>query len=725
VNPLVRPAVHKPLLAIGPIAWIAILSALACGPEDVEPRAPEARPKQTVPAAAEPAPLRNVVLITLDTVRADALGSYGQILPSSPHLDRMAVEGVRFDQVVTSAPSTLPSHATLLTGKQPYAHGARSNAGYALAPGNVSLAEVLRDRGYRTGAEIAASVIARQTGLDQGFESYRDPFSQTVARLRIRIEGPEGERSIEVPQRRAPDITDGGIAFVREHHEEPFFLWLHYFDAHRGLFPPPLPFADQIPESRYHAEVLAIDDQIGRLREVLVDLDLRERTLVVVTSDHGEGLGEHGEISHAYYVYDTTMRVPLILWGPSSIGSGRVIEPLVRTVDVAPTILEWLALPPLEDVQGVSLLGLLDGRSSDLNLTGYGEALDFVAFGTSPLRFVREGRWKYIHKVGPELYDLERDPGEKDDMIERRGEVAAHLRARLEELIAAAPPKPRGAEIELDEETRSQLLALGYVDMPPPAVLEDERASLEPKGIDPRDATRDVTILSEAMGAKQAERWVLCVEKFGGLWEKYGHVFFGRHLADCQVEVGDFAAVAEVLDAVAGLAPAEPELLTRLADAQMRIGAGAAAERRLKEALAADRCTASARAVLAILAFSRGRYVEQIAILNEGAETCPENIDVLNNLAWALATLPDANLRDGPRAVRLALRAVELDRRPDAGHLDTLAVAYAEVGDFDRAVEVAGRAIAIERLRRPPVQLAVLRQHLARLEAREAVRDPE
>jgi arylsulfatase A-like enzyme len=238
----------------------------------VEVEAPKAeapdRIVATTPQAPEaltsPAPLRNVILITLDTVRADALGCYGQELPSSPALDRMAAEGVRFEQVVSSAPSTLPSHASILTGKQPYAHGARANAGYALAPDNVSLAEVLREHGYRTGAEIAASVISRQTKLDQGFESYRDPYSRDANRRVVRTGAP-GKPTRELTERDAREITDRGIEFLREHRDEPMFLWLHYFDAHRSVHSGAREFAQDIPESRYHASILSIDRQIDRL----------------------------------------------------------------------------------------------------------------------------------------------------------------------------------------------------------------------------------------------------------------------------------------------------------------------------------------------------------------------------------------------------------------------------------------------------------------------------
>jgi arylsulfatase A-like enzyme len=208
---------HRELFIAGSVLLFATLVGLpGCGAEE-----------SGAPSAYDPSratPIRNVILITLDTVRADALGSYGQELPTSPVLDMMAAEGARFERVITSAPSTLPSHATILTGKQPYAHGARANAGYALAADNVSLAEVLLEQGFRTGAEVAAAVIGRQARLDQGFESFRDTYSEDVERTRVEVRLPGGTQQVELPERRAKEITDRGLEFLRAHRTEPMFL---------------------------------------------------------------------------------------------------------------------------------------------------------------------------------------------------------------------------------------------------------------------------------------------------------------------------------------------------------------------------------------------------------------------------------------------------------------------------------------------------------------------
>ncbi len=413
----------------------------------------------------------NLLLITMDTLRADALGVYGQPLPASPEIDRLANSGVLFEHVMTSHSETLPSHATIFTGKWPFAHGIRSNAGYLLSEHHVTLAEVFRRRGYRTGAEIAAPVLRQETRITQGFEHYRDINRPGVERKLVRYKtGKVREREHKI--RTAKNITDRAIDFLRQSAGDSFFLWLHYFDPHSPYAAPAL-FNVRIPESPYHAEVASADHEIGRLVREVDRLGLRGRTLIVVTSDHGEGLEEHDEPSHSFYVYDTTMRVPLIFAGLGLPASVR-IPSLVRTVDIAPTVLELMGMPVLEGIQGVSLAPLLSGDEAELALTGYGESTRLTAtFGIPVLRTIRKGRWKYIHKVNPELYDVVADPGELADSASAHPEIVEQMRADLEALLADAPPTPDDARAVLDSQTAAQLMALGYVARSPAFSIGD------------------------------------------------------------------------------------------------------------------------------------------------------------------------------------------------------------------------------------------------------------
>jgi arylsulfatase A-like enzyme len=680
-------------------------AAIACGRQEAPE--PETRP--------------SVVVITLDTARADALGTYGQQLPTSPRIDRMAAEGVLFEQVVASAPSTFPSHATIFTGQQPYSHGVRSNSGYRLSEANTTLAEVLRQNGYRTGAEIAAPVLKREQRLDQGFDVYRDPRAvQSVLEA--------AADSLERPSRRnerdAVDVTARGLEFLRENAERPFLLWLHYFDPHHPHQPPPafrIVFADP-----YFGEIRHVDAQIGRVLDEIERLGLRSRTLVVLTADHGDGRGEHGEETHSFFIYDSTIRVPLVLWG-AGLPRGVRVRSLVRLVDVTPTVLDLLGLPALADVQGQSLRPLLESPAEDLRLTGYGESIEVLTnFGADVLRFVRVGNWKYIHKLEPELFDVGADPGETRNLASQYPERVESLRERLEQLIAAAPPKPDDAEVALDSETLAQLEALGYVGGAAPSELHDELATLELSGPDPVSRTEDIRNLSIAQGELLVGDLVKAELLHGQLLARNPDsvtVLYG--LTRALIGLERYSEAAPLLRRMVELEP--KSALNRLTLGQTLVQSGELeeAESALRQALVLDDCAVMARLHLSELMRAGDRFAEQRAVLEQGDDACLHSVIVRNALAFALATSPDEDLRDGARALSLAEVIVTETRGEHPDYVDTLAAAYAEAGDFERAVAEQRRAIAmIEGEDLPDDVRRSFERHLAVYEAGGALRGP-
>ena len=632
----------------------------------------------------------NLVLITLDTTRADALGTYGQIRKTSPNLDRLAAGGVLFEQVTTSNPETLPSHATIFTGKWPFTHGVRANSGYVLSEQNVTLAEILRSRGYRTGAEVAAMVLRRESLITQGFDHYRGADSPGVRLKEVKYTRGQ-QRTVTKPMRIGADITSGGIEFLRRNRNREFFLWLHYFDAH-DPYSAPVPFSSMFPDSPYHAEVASADHQMGLVIEELDRLELRDETLIVVTADHGEGLYEHDEPSHSYFVYDTTMHVPLVLAGLRSLPAGLRVSSPVRTVDIVPTVLDLMGLPAPDETQGVSLRPLVSGRKTDLSLTGYGESTRFLTtFGLTPLRFIRQGRWKYIHKVNPELYDIVADPAERTNLMTRHPDVAERLLADLREMLRRAPPKPDDAESAVDAATAAQLAALGYVaHSPAPDLGAGE--SLELSGRDPVSTIRDTELISVAMGLIQREEFGEALKRLEQIEDRYPDSRFILDLA---------ASTLQGLE---------------------RYDEAAAARRRILEL---DPCDEQARDKLSFDLRERGRYDELLAVLGRGAAECPDSLPNLNNYAWALATLPGAELRDGAKAVRIIRSALAQRGERDPAYLDTLAAALAETGDFDEAVRIESEAL--QRLRAagaPGELLAELEAHLESYRAHSPVRAP-
>jgi len=705
VHALPFPLALRVLRTLGVLLTLPVLLS-ACGPAE----------------EISDAPL-NLVVLTLDTVRADALGVYGQKLPTTPNIDAMAADGIVFRQAVTSAPSTFPSHSTLFTGKQPYVHGVRANAGYVLSEENVTLAEVLRAEGYRTGAEIAAPVLARSRHLDQGFEAYHDPVTMETGLERMDA----GTADLRQNNRDAEDITEAGIEFIRAHRDSPFFLWLHYFDAHQTHDPPP-EFRSRVAGSQYLAEVARIDHQLGRLIDEIEKLGLRSRTLVVVTADHGEGSGQHGEATHSFFVYDSTIRVPLIFWGPDLIPRGRQVDALVRLVDVMPTLLGLLKLEVPGGSQGVSLEPLLADPEVDLDLVAYGESVEpTTSFGSSVLRYVRQGRWKYIHKVDLELYDVEADPRELDNLAAEHPEIVERLQGLLEAMIREAPAKPGDAEVQMDEATLIQLQALGYVGGAAAEGLEDEVAALEVRGPDPATRVEDVRKLAMAYGqllsehADNAERLFReVVENNPGSPSPLDGL-----IKAVQAQGKDDESIVLLRRAIELDSPKSVEHAIRLAGILRQRNELIEAQVLLRGVLVADSCVVVARLHLAEIRRQEKDYAAQRAVLEDGPADCAGSVKVRNAIAYLLSTSPADDVRDGVRALELAQEAVRETGGQHPDYIDTLACAYAELGQFGAAQQQMRQVLVLLEGHKVPDELReVYERHLARVKAGEPIREP-
>jgi arylsulfatase A-like enzyme/Flp pilus assembly protein TadD len=620
---------------------------------------------------------------------------------------------VLFEKCSASAPSTLPSHASILTAKYPYNHGARANARYRLAKSNVTLAERLAEAGFATGAETSAMVLARRTQINQGFAHYRDVDAADAGVL-VGVTGP--------PTRGASEITRRGIEFVRGHREQPFFLWLHYFDPHKPYLPP-TEFLRRFSDSPYHGEVAYVDRQLGLLIDALASEGLAENTLVVLTSDHGEGLGDHGEDTHSAFVYESTMRVPLVFWGPRELASGHRVGAPVRSVDVAPTILDWLGLPPLADVDGASLLPLLRGYRAFTDRTAYGEALELgLRFGTSILRFVREGRWKYVHKVRPALYDLEADPGEQVDRASEEPERVEALRERLRELLADAAGTPEDAVVAIDARTAEQLVALGYAGSGPALAVDREIETLEVSGVDASDLVADMLLYNRAAGLVMDDRPADALEILDVMAERYPESSLILELRlEAHVTLGDADEAFALLRQGIALDPDNHRYWHNLFEIHLQRGEQAEALEALRGYHERWPCDMDERIRWANLTAKLVGRRAQLAILEQGLELCGPEPELQNDIAFVLATAADPELRDVPRAVSLAEQAAAR-LGDDAAVLDTLAAAYAADGRMEAAVATARRALAAaRRAGYSEAATAVLREHAEKLERGEAI----
>jgi arylsulfatase A-like enzyme/Tfp pilus assembly protein PilF len=427
--------------------------------------------------------------VSLDTTRADRLGCYGHAAASTPHLDRWAREGVVFERALTPVPVTLPAHASLLTGLLSHRHGARDNTHYRLPEGPETLAGRLAEAGYDTAAVVAAAVLDRQFGLDRGFGTYDDAVS--------------GER-LEVAERDATAVTDRALSVARDL-TPPFFLFVHYYDPHAD-YEPPAPFSERFRSSPYDGEIAYVDQQLGRLRRELQALGRLEDTVVVVTGDHGEGLGEHGEATHGVFLYQSTLHVPLIVVAPGLWPAGTRVREMVSLVDVAPTLLELAGLPPAPGLDGRSLAGLVKGAPAGARWLPLESEYGFNSFGWAPLAGLTDGRWKWIGAPEPELYDLESDPGEGRNLAADRPTERDRLAARWREQVTEDRRSPLDASGLEGSERLARLAALGYVTTPAGASRDDDALPDPKRAIADLDAINRALGLLEAGQASQAER---------------------------------------------------------------------------------------------------------------------------------------------------------------------------------------------------------------------------
>lgn len=390
--------------------------------------------------------------MTLDTTRADRLGCYGYSAAGTPNLDALAARGVRFAQAQSTAPITLPAHASMFTGLYPPVHGVRYNGTFRVADERRTLAELLKDAGYATGAVPAAFPVAADTGLAQGFDSYQDLFS-----------GPDRATLPDTAQRPAADVSRRGEAWLREHARDRFFLWLHFYDPH-DPYEPPAPWDERFRGRPYDGEIAYVDNELGRVLRALTELGALDDTLIVVAGDHGEGLGDHREPTHKNLVYQSTMRVPLIVKPPGR-SKPRVVEEPVSLVDLLPTVLDYAGLPVPPEAQGASLRGAIGGGAPARRPLYFESLAGALSFGWAPLHGLRRGPYKFIEAPAPELYDLVADPGETSNLHETHAEVAADLRQELRQ-TSEAWEKDAGTEsaaAPMDAETRDRLASLGYL----------------------------------------------------------------------------------------------------------------------------------------------------------------------------------------------------------------------------------------------------------------------
>lgn len=495
-------------------------------------------------------PARNVLLITVDTTRADHLSCYGGTKVQTPNMDRLAREGALLRNCATSSVLTLPSHCSIMTGLYPFVHGVRRNGVDHLPPAADTLAEAFHAAGAATAASTAAYVLEERSGINQGFDEYHG------------VQRPSGPATEAESERKGDKVCDDALALLRARAREKFFVWVHFYDAHYPYESATHP--DRISPEAYADEVAFMDGQIGRLLDGLRDLGLEKETLVVLVADHGEGLGDHEEVQHGYFLYSTCAHVPLLVRCPGLIAPGRSIDALVRTVDVAPTILEIAGLPPFEkSVSGTSLVPLLTGAATDPHLTAYTETAEpYTRLRLSAIRALWSGHWKYMWSAEPQLFDLEADPGEAQNAIAANAantERAAAMQQDLRRLLEQAPlPLKAEKPAPLASGELSKLASLGYVGM-----ADDGRSAtsnglekFEPTGLDPYAHAATIKAYERSRQLMESGKFAEMVDILRGVLAELPDALAARcDLAQALGESGRFEEASAEFDKVVAQAP--------------------------------------------------------------------------------------------------------------------------------------------------------------------------
>lgn len=575
----------------------------------------------------------NVLLVTLDTTRADHLSSYGYPLPLTPHLDRLAREGARFRSCTTPSAFTQAAHASILTGTYPAYHGVRINGQAALASVHRTLAEGLADAGYATAGFVGAFVLDGRWGLDQGFAHYDD-----------RLELGAGEQiDLASIQRPANEVVDAALAWLAEPRSGPFFAWVHLYDAH-APYAPPEPFASRYGgrglAGLYDGEIAFADDQVGRLLAWLAQQGLAENTVVAVIGDHGEALGSHGELTHGYFLYDYATQVPLIVRLPRGLAQGIEVAAPVRSIDLYPTLLELAGAAVPAAAQGRSLVPLLEGRAdSPPREPAYSESMaPFLQYGWSPMFGLRDGRYLYIDAPQPELYDVAADPQAAVNLIDRDRPRARAMRAELERIHAAAGTgAPQVEEANLDSETLAKLAALGYV-------ASSEAASrgglADPALADPKQKLPIYSEVSLAGDLVNRSEWAAAAQHLEAVLKQDPGVEQAKLLlATCYLKTQRVDEAHHLLDAILSADPDNVQALVAMASLLEKLGRHEEMAAVAKRALAVDERNTQAYLLLGDAAMERGDPNAALPYLRRAVEIQPKLLRNRQNLAVCLIRL--------------------------------------------------------------------------------------
>jgi arylsulfatase A-like enzyme/Flp pilus assembly protein TadD len=615
------------------------------------------------------------LLITVDTLRADAVGAYGKADALTPWMDRLAAAGVRFEDAHAHNVVTLPSHANILSGRYPTEHGVRDNAGFRFPSRIDTLATLLKARGYATGAFVSAFPLASRFGLARGFDVYDDRFVDAQARPAFLEQERKGTDTVALARR-----------WMESQAGRPLFCWVHIYEPH-APYTPPEPLASRLSSDPYQGDVAAADAALGPLVAPVLAKTDGGRTLVVLTADHGESLGEHGETTHGILAYEATLRVPLIVYAPR-LFRPRVVSAPVRHVDIVPTVLDALSVPIPDGLPGRSLVGVAAGASAVTTgmTTTYFEALSGqLNRGWAPIHGVIRDGMKYVDLPVPELYDLPRDPREATNLAAAQPQPLGTLRAALAPLVSGDHGLDRHPE---SADARARLGSLGYVGGTggPGGAASRYTEEDDPKRLIALDAMLQEVVSDYSAGDLQS-----ALARCRELVRRRPRMAISLlYLAHLEREAGHLPAAIEALQKAAALSPSDPTTVALLGTYLVEAGRAGEAVDVLSPAARSQEPDVEVLIARGLALAKAGRIPEALASLDRAREVDPGN-------AMVLVDAGTVHLMNGDvtRAREAFERALAHSPGLARAH-SSLAFVLAESGRREEALEHWREAIALD-----------------------------
>jgi tetratricopeptide (TPR) repeat protein len=602
----------------------------------------------------------NVLLLTLDTTRADRIGSYGHAKARTPNLDAIARNGVRFANAYAPVPLTLPSHASILTGLTPLAHGVRNNGRYVLSYDKPTLAKILRDKGAATAAFVSSFSVDSRFGLDQGFDVYDDNFQEGSPFKALNAE------------RKAEQVFLAFSNWLDRFGEERFFAWVHFFDPHLP-YSPPSPYREDFAADLYDGEIAYMDFIVGEVMRKIRDRNLLAKTVIVVAGDHGEAFGEKGESGHGVFLYEMAVRIPLLMYAEGRLPNNRVVNTRVRLIDIVPTVLDLLGMEAPAGVQGRSLLPFIQNKVRKDQDVYLETVYPRENFGWAPLTGLISGKWKFVLAPKPELYDLADDPAEEKNRVPESGGTVTELKGRLAALVQSAGATAEAAPREFSADEKARLRSLGYIDYSEPGAKGEA---------DPKDKIEEIGMVQDAEKADFEGRFDVAAslhEKMLALRPRAASSYINLALA--QARRKNFEAAVATLKRGLDALPGDELLISRLGYTYLVMNRLSDAMAVMSELLKTNPRSIEALSAVAVILDGSGKKAEARDYFESALSVEPENKFL--RMAYAGNLVSSGFLAE---AIALYEKLV-LDFPQDTAIYRALGIAYGIGGNFDEAIK--------------------------------------